>query len=98
MAIGGHGELEALCRARVAAAPAEPCTALLLEAAAAELADAGRELEAVVIHKTGDGAELLTGNFIGVRVPACPAPERERVRVAIRRVLPRRTEGEVIAP
>ena len=57
----------------------------------------GRELEAVVIHKSEDGAEVLTGNFISVLVPACPAPERERVRVAIRQVLPRRTEGEVIA-
>jgi threonylcarbamoyladenosine tRNA methylthiotransferase MtaB len=57
----------------------------------------GRELEAVVIRKSEVGAEVQTGNFIGVHVPSCPAPERERVRVAIRQVLPRRTEGEVIA-
>jgi threonylcarbamoyladenosine tRNA methylthiotransferase MtaB len=57
----------------------------------------GRELEAVVIRKSEDGAEVLTGNFIAVRVPSCPAPERERVRVAIRHVLPRRTEGEIVA-
>jgi threonylcarbamoyladenosine tRNA methylthiotransferase MtaB len=56
----------------------------------------GRELEAVVIDKSEKGAEVLTGNFIGVLVPSCPAPERELVRVSIRRVLPRRTEGEII--
>jgi len=55
----------------------------------------GRELEAVVIQKTGRGAEVLTANNIQVRVPACRAPEREFVRVGIGRVLPGRTEGEV---
>src|SRR5512140_1944679 len=43
----------------------------------------GRELEAVVIDRSEEGAEVLTGNFIGVRVPFCAAPERELVRVAI---------------
>ena len=57
----------------------------------------GRDLEAVVIDKSQRGALVLTGNFIKVSVPMCPAPERELVRVAIRRVLPRRTEGEIIA-
>ena len=56
----------------------------------------GRELEAVVIDKSEQGAEVLTGNFIRVLVPSCPAPEREFVRVSIRRVLPRRTEGEIV--
>ncbi len=56
----------------------------------------GRELEAVVIDKSDRGALALTGNFIKVSVPACPAPEREIVRVALRRVLPRRTEGEIV--
>ena len=57
----------------------------------------GRELEAVVIARSEKGAEVLTGNFISVRVPFCAAPERELVRVAIRQVLPRRTEGEIVA-
>jgi threonylcarbamoyladenosine tRNA methylthiotransferase MtaB len=57
----------------------------------------GRELEAVVIDKSARGTVALTGNFIKVSVPACPAPERETVRVALRRVLPRRTEGEIVA-
>lgn len=56
----------------------------------------GRKLEAVVIDKSEKGAEVLTGNFIRVVVPSCPAPEREFVRVSIRRVLPRRTEGEIM--
>jgi len=60
----------------------------------------GRELEAVVIDRPAGGAagaEVLTGNFIKVSVPACPAPRRELVRVAVRRVLPLRTEGEIVA-
>ncbi|MGZ5439241.1 MAG: tRNA (N(6)-L-threonylcarbamoyladenosine(37)-C(2))-methylthiotransferase MtaB, partial [Candidatus Aminicenantales bacterium] len=56
----------------------------------------GRELEAVVIDRSEKGAEVLTGNFISVLVPSCPAPERELVRVSVRRVLPRRTEGEIV--
>ena len=55
-----------------------------------------RELEAVVIDRSEKGAEVLTGNFIKVTVPICKAPERELVRVAIKRVLPRRTEGEIV--
>jgi threonylcarbamoyladenosine tRNA methylthiotransferase MtaB len=57
----------------------------------------GRELEAAVIRTSERGAEVLTGNYIRVRVPACRAPKRELVRVAIGRVLPGRTEGEVVA-
>jgi threonylcarbamoyladenosine tRNA methylthiotransferase MtaB len=56
----------------------------------------GRELEAVVIDRSEKGAEVLTGNFVSVLVPSCPAPERELVQVSIRKVLPRRTEGEII--
>jgi threonylcarbamoyladenosine tRNA methylthiotransferase MtaB len=57
----------------------------------------GRELEAVVIDRKAKGVEVLTGNFIRVQVPSCRAPERELVRVSIRRVLPLRTEGEIAA-
>jgi threonylcarbamoyladenosine tRNA methylthiotransferase MtaB len=56
-----------------------------------------RELEAVVIDRSGPAAEVLTGNFIKVAVPRCGASEGDLVRVSISRVLPRRTEGEVIA-
>jgi threonylcarbamoyladenosine tRNA methylthiotransferase MtaB len=41
------------------------------------------------------GIELLTSNYFKVLVPACTAPERERVRVLIDRVGPRFTEGVV---
>jgi threonylcarbamoyladenosine tRNA methylthiotransferase MtaB len=57
----------------------------------------GRELEAIVIDRSERGSEVLTGNAIAVRVPACPAPRGGSVRVAIRRVLPNRTEGEIAA-
>jgi threonylcarbamoyladenosine tRNA methylthiotransferase MtaB len=55
----------------------------------------GRELEAVVIGRHDGGAEVLTGNFIRVRIPRGQTRVGGLVRVAIRRVLPRRTEGEV---
>ena len=57
----------------------------------------GRELEAVVIARTAKGAEVLTGNFIRVLVPPSRSREGELVRVAIRCVLPLRTEGEIVA-
>jgi len=58
---------------------------------------AGRELEGVVIAASERGAEVLTGNFIKVLVPSCEASRRDLVRVSIRRVLPRRTEGEIVS-
>ena len=70
---------------------------------------AGRELEAVVIREMemepepqdGPGGavrkpascELLTGNYIKVRVPTCPAAARELVRVRVARITSRSTEG-----
>lgn len=56
----------------------------------------GRELEAVVILRTGRGARVLTGNGVDTAVRDCRAPERELVRVAILEALPGRTEGEVV--
>ncbi len=56
----------------------------------------GRELEAVIIGRKETGVEALTGNFIPVTVPAGQGPEGEIVRVAVRKVLPRRTEGEIV--
>ncbi len=58
----------------------------------------GRTLDGVVIARPERGeAGIMTGNAVRVAVPACPAGEGERVRVAIRKVLPYRTEGEVVA-
>ena len=57
----------------------------------------GRTLEAVVIGRSDRGAEVLTTNGIKVGVPFSPASRRELVRVRIGRVLPLRTEGEVVA-
>jgi len=44
----------------------------------------------------GEFTELLTGNYIRVHVPSCPAPRRETVRVRVTRVSQRSTEGEVV--
>ncbi len=56
----------------------------------------GREFEAVVIRRTGRGARVLTGNGVDTAVRDCRTPERELVRIAIRKALPGRTEGEVV--
>ena len=56
----------------------------------------GRELEAVVIGRTRRGTGVLTDNGIPVDVPFAPASRRDLVRVRIARVLPLRTEGEVV--
>jgi threonylcarbamoyladenosine tRNA methylthiotransferase MtaB len=57
----------------------------------------GRELEAVVIDRSERGAEVLTGNAIPVHIADCPVPRSGLVRIVIRRVLPGRTEGEIVA-
>lgn len=57
----------------------------------------GRELEAVVINTSDGGAEVLTGNFIKVLAPSCREPRGGPVRVAIRRALAGRTEGEIVS-
>jgi threonylcarbamoyladenosine tRNA methylthiotransferase MtaB len=43
----------------------------------------GRELEAVVIERTGPGGVVLTGNAIRVELADCPAARREKVAVRI---------------
>ena len=55
-----------------------------------------KELEAVVIEKQGAAADVLTSNYIQVRVPACPTPEGKRVRVKPDRVTERETSGTII--
>ncbi|NTV80825.1 MAG: MiaB/RimO family radical SAM methylthiotransferase [Candidatus Aminicenantes bacterium] len=56
----------------------------------------GRELEAVVIGRSRRGTGVLTDNGIAVDVPFAPGRRRDLVRVRIGRVLPLRTEGEVV--
>lgn len=54
-----------------------------------------KENEAVVVKKTGEGARVLTANFIHVRVPFCPKNEKERVKVKITHVSENHTDGVV---
>ncbi len=56
----------------------------------------GRELGAVIIGRKETGVEVLTGNFISVIVPACAARNGDLLRVVLRKVLPTRTEGEIV--
>jgi threonylcarbamoyladenosine tRNA methylthiotransferase MtaB len=56
----------------------------------------GQELEAIVIEKQGAAADVLTSNYIQIRVPACPAEEGQRVRVKPDRVTERETSGTII--
>jgi len=55
----------------------------------------GKELEAVVIKKQGKEARVLTGNFIEVRVPACPVDARSLVRIKITDASSKKTVGEI---
>jgi threonylcarbamoyladenosine tRNA methylthiotransferase MtaB len=55
----------------------------------------GRELESVVIAKKGREAEVLTENYIRVRVSDCPAARREIVKVRITAVALQKTTGFV---
>jgi threonylcarbamoyladenosine tRNA methylthiotransferase MtaB len=55
----------------------------------------GRDLEAVVIAKKGREAEVLTENYIRVRVSDCPAARRETVKVRITAVSFQETAGFV---
>jgi threonylcarbamoyladenosine tRNA methylthiotransferase MtaB len=56
----------------------------------------GQELEAVIIRKHGPGGELLTSNYIEVRVPRCSGPPGAAVKVRITRLESERTEGEEV--
>jgi threonylcarbamoyladenosine tRNA methylthiotransferase MtaB len=59
---------------------------------------AGKVLEGVVVRREGEGAEVVTENYLKVHVPRCPAPKREIVRVRITCVSPDFMEGEVLRP
>ena len=54
-----------------------------------------QENEAVVVEKAGEGARVLTANFIHVRVPFCPKNEKERVKIKITHVSENHTDGAV---
>lgn len=56
----------------------------------------GQELEAVVIRKKGPGGELLTSNYIDVRVPRCSGRPGGEAKVRITRLESEWTEGEEV--
>ena len=55
-----------------------------------------KELDAIVIRRIRDGAQVLTSNFIQVHVPFCPKNEKERVKIKILDVDKNRTDGIVL--
>jgi threonylcarbamoyladenosine tRNA methylthiotransferase MtaB len=56
----------------------------------------GRELDGVVIKKSGASARVLTGNYIDVRVAGCSATAGESVRVRIDEVGPAGVRGATV--
>jgi threonylcarbamoyladenosine tRNA methylthiotransferase MtaB len=56
----------------------------------------GQELEAVVVRKKGPGGELLTSNYIDVRVRRCSGRPGGEAKVRITRVESEWTEGEEV--
>jgi len=57
----------------------------------------GKELEAVVIKKDGASADVLTSNYIQIRVPACPTEEGRPVLVKLNSVAERESFGDIIS-
>jgi len=57
----------------------------------------GKELEGIVVKKNHSGAEVLTANYIAVKVPRCSAGQGEEVTVKILRAEPKKAYGEVVA-
>lgn len=55
-------------------------------------------LDGIVIQKDDRGAEVLTANYIDVRVPLCAAGEGDAVKVKITKVADRETNGEIVPP
>jgi threonylcarbamoyladenosine tRNA methylthiotransferase MtaB len=55
-----------------------------------------KKMDAIVIKKIGDGAQILTSNFIRVIVPFCSKEEKERTRVKITFVSEDHTEGIIL--
>lgn len=55
----------------------------------------GREVEGILVRKEKGGAEVLTGNYMKVRVPECPGQPGEMVRIRITRVESGVIQGEI---
>ena len=55
----------------------------------------GKELDAVVVKKGKQKNWVLTGNYIEVQTPSCPAGEKERIKVRITRVTEQQTFGQI---
>jgi threonylcarbamoyladenosine tRNA methylthiotransferase MtaB len=55
-----------------------------------------KEVDAIVIKKIGDGAQVLTSNFIRVKVPLCSKEEKERIRVKITFISEDHTDGIIL--
>jgi threonylcarbamoyladenosine tRNA methylthiotransferase MtaB len=55
-----------------------------------------REFEAVVIRKSPRSAEVLTSNYVDIRVPRCSAEPGDVVRVKLTRVEPGQAFGEEV--
>ena len=55
-----------------------------------------KELHAVVVQRNEDGAQVLTSNFIHVRVPWCPKDVKQRIKLKITSVSEGNTEGVVV--
>ncbi len=57
----------------------------------------GKVLEAVVVKKEGAGGDVLTSNYIDVRVPVCSGRPGGELQVRITRAEPGRSEGEEVS-
>ncbi len=57
----------------------------------------GQTLDAIVIRKKGSSGELLTSNYIEVRIPHCSRPPGGEVKVRITRLESEWAEGEEVA-
>jgi threonylcarbamoyladenosine tRNA methylthiotransferase MtaB len=56
----------------------------------------GREFPGIVIKREKDHTQVLTNNYIKVRVPSSRIQERSEVEVRITKVTPKLTEGKII--
>ncbi len=57
----------------------------------------GSVWDGIVVKQKNGSFLVLTSNFVSVRVPSCPAGERERIPVKITRVKGNTTDGQVVA-
>ncbi len=55
----------------------------------------GREFTGIVIKREKDHTQVLTNNYIKVRVPSSRIQERSKVEVGITKVTPKLTEGKI---